>query len=334
MSTQSTPSTQSTVSTKAQTPVGQGSRRAVPVSNSAIRNPQSAIIAPLDPLSPNRPTAAPEPAAATEVLVQPSTLPVPSGGTAPAIIPEGWAGVAYWSRLVGRLEHARLAAQVMCGFSLLELHKQYRVRAGRPAKGKLPKSLVISSERDGSLGGTDVNPNASWPDLVRQHAGISDETARNYMAMAEACRPRLKKLQSGPRLRELLLLPPSSWSDDDMTLVSAAVRKLSDGRTQLDFMSELGLIKTGPNPTGGARPQGQPKSQLEQLEQTVIQVREEWLHAERHLLLVVGARFCLLNDTQVEAQIACLELCLKARRQWLNTPTTERNTGPIESLFA
>ncbi len=114
----------------------------------------------------------------------------------------------------------------MAGFALAELHEKHGIKRG----------------------GDRAKPNDSgllWSDLVKQKCGISDDTARNWMGMAKEAAKRLKKLNLDGQVtfRELMELPVDQWTDEQMTIVTSAIAKLTDGKTQLDFMRELGLAK-------------------------------------------------------------------------------------------
>lgn len=123
----------------------------------------------------------------------------------------------------------------MCGFELIELQK----RVGISAKGGRPKKLPNNLEV------------LSWPELVKQKIGKSDETSRNWMNMARAVAPRLKKLGGSWNASALLALPPSEWSEEARVQVEKTLKGVCEGQTQVDFMRELGLVKKPPGNGGG-----------------------------------------------------------------------------------
>jgi hypothetical protein len=253
-----------------------------------------------------------------------SPLPAPcSILPSPCSIPTGWHGVRYWTNMAGKFERAKLASQVMAGFELLALRKDHNVKHGGDRRSKPNVSDLIEQ--------------TPWPELVKQNAGISDDTARNYMAMAEACKPRLKKLAGSDRLRELLLQPPSQWTADDYTLIEATVHKITDGKTQLEFMWELGVAKKpqGSGATGGYRPAlGEPvKLTLEQqLEESKRLAAEDFDYI---ISLFTGywSKFSILEDWAIEGQIGILEQQIAARRAWLKQPAGKRTTDAVEKTL-
>lgn len=165
-----------------------------------------------------------------------------------------WDAVRYWVGTSARFAQASLACQVMAGFALRELHAASKIKPGNPnpetGRGnQLPNDSVIDH------GGK------SWPEIVKAEAGISDDTARNWMAMADKLKSKWKKLPIKDRLSALMTVAPSQWQETDAKLISDAVHKATDGRTQLEFMWELGIAKKpqgsgarGRKPGEGGRP--------------------------------------------------------------------------------
>jgi hypothetical protein len=153
-----------------------------------------------------------------------------------------WAQVRTWLDGAGKFEQCRLACLVMVGLHLLDLHKQHGIAAGRP---------------DNSAKLAEFTP---WEELIAKETkgfgskgvGLSETSARRCMAMAREALPRLKKF---PALRgiNLLNMPISDLDGAQKDALFEGVRKLIDGRSQLDFMTELGLVKApqGSGATGG-----------------------------------------------------------------------------------
>jgi hypothetical protein len=160
----------------------------------------------------------------------------------------------------GRFEKCKLACQVITGFDLIELRKLHgRTEGGRPETSK-------------RLGG--FQP---WDDFVKGEFGISDETARTWMKMAEKAKPRLKKLGLGNAkgLAQLLEKSPSQMNAEETGILTSAVTRLTDGLTQLDFMRDLGLLPKIPK-LGGARPKGKKPTPEEQLAQDIALAQQNW----------------------------------------------------------
>jgi hypothetical protein len=253
-------------------------------------------------------------------LVPPALHSFSGGGSAPSVPSiSGWDGVRYYADLAGKFERAKLACQVMAGFELIELRKAPSIRQGRRTD--------LTSPNDSEKLQT------TWPELVKEFAGISDDTARNWMAMAAAVKPRLAKIADGPdRLREILALPPSAWDSPAIELVSSAVHKITDGKSQLEFMFDLGLIKQSAAGTGGARPAKTQLAPSDALTQRAALAREAWQTINTSLY-GYGTQFTLLDRGAIEIQIATLEEELKARKTWLQNPTAE-NLPAIENILS
>lgn len=246
---------------------------------------------------------------------RPSSLPSPSFDLE---VTGDWVRVRRYSEAARQFGRAQVACQVLAGLELIELRKQNRVRAGRPADATAPQ----------------------WPDLVAEHAGISDDTARNWIRMAEGVRPRLKKLAGvGAMFRELLEVPLHQLSVEQHHLLEQAVHKATDGMTQIEFLRELGIAKqpAGHGATGGDRGgRRPPKSLVPPTEEAMQAVaRADWVQIET-VLDASRANFALLNDFEVEAQIAVFELHIRARRAWLRVPKKDRNPetfGAVADMF-
>lgn len=121
-------------------------------------------------------------------------------------------------------QRASLAAQIMAGFELAELNKIYN-RQGK-------RSDLTLSHDDTKL---------SWEEALKQHLGIGKMTAWRWMEMAKAAKPRLAK--SDLQLGAILEKHPGALTGPEQELLRHAVHKISDGRTQMEFMLEEGIIK-------------------------------------------------------------------------------------------
>jgi hypothetical protein len=147
-----------------------------------------------------------------------------------------WDAVRYWVGVSTRLKHADLACQVMAGFALVELKQASRVRRGRPEK-EFPHDAGINGQPTGN------QHRDAWGIVVARESGVSEDTAGRWMAMALGVRARWAKLPVMDRLSALMSAPPSQWVEADAAMIASAVRDVTDGKTQLDFMAELGICK-------------------------------------------------------------------------------------------
>jgi hypothetical protein len=125
--------------------------------------------------------------------------------------------------------------QVLAGMEMIDLKGELGfVQGGK--RGQKPHDAVF----------------ASWGEYVAAELGISDDTARRWMDMGKAIKPRLKKL--GGELERLpLALPQSEWKPEQHSLLEEAVKKMTDGETMASFMMELGLAKKPAGSSGGKR---------------------------------------------------------------------------------
>jgi len=230
-----------------------------------------------------------------------------------------WDTVKYWAELAAKFSHASVAAQVMAGFALNELKKANNIKPGNPHRGQLPNDLVIKT----------------WPELVAEFAGISDETARNWMRMADGVKAKWKKLAPQEKLKALMSVSPSQWSEDDTKLVTASLHKIADGQTQTDFMRELGLAKKpSKNPNAGDYEHGKKKAlttaeaaaEIERMALEDSVKMGEWIRASNR-------SFVNVSDLEVSVQCSLLEEALKVRNKWLATPKAKRDAAQIDAML-
>lgn len=234
--------------------------------------------------------------------------------------PATWDTVKYWADLSSKFQHASVAAQVMAGFALNELQKTHGTKPGK-------RTDLATSPND--------SERLNWSDLVKEQAGISDDTARNWMHMAKGVKAKWKKLAPQDRLKALMAVSPSQWSEKDMKLVCDSLHKVTDGKSQLDFMRELGLAK---KPRGNNDPTPGPARKLTTAELS-DQAKAQALEDSGRMGQVVknsNANFFLLtggNDMELDAQISVLEFALKLRRLWAKTPKAKRDAKTIEAMI-
>lgn len=194
-----------------------------------------------------------------------------------------WSRAERWLTAIKQLEVSRLAAQVMAGFELIHLHEHYRIKPGKRT------DLMNLPHRVGG----------SWEELVKERLSISDQTAWRWMEMAKAARPRLKKLggENVGALIELMLTNPAAVPAEQIEEVQAAVSKLTDGRSQVEFMAELGLVKApqGSAAKGGRlEPKHAPVAELNPAEQEAL--TKQIAHDNYHRLVAhLDTELCQLH---------------------------------------
>jgi len=260
-----------------------------------------------------------DPIMKTKNLNQSLVPAAPAIGSSVTLVdgPATWQGVKYWADMAAKFQHASVAAQVMAGFALCELRKAHGTNQG--------KRTDLTSPHDAEK--------LDWPELVEQHAGISDDTARRWMLMAEGIKARWKKLAPQARLKELMSVAPSDWNEKDTKLVTDSLHKVCDGQGQLEFMRELGLAKkpTGNTTTTNRTPPGKLSA-----EEQAAQLLALALQDSGHLGNAVTAcnkSFVLLEDLEINAQIALLERAIKLRNAWVSQPKSKRDVSVIEKML-
>lgn len=270
----------------------------------------------------HEPNQTPEVEVITDKVAAPSPGAMATIGSDVRI--EGTAASARrWIDMASRFARAETACRVMVGFELIALRQGLGVRRG--------------GDR-----GSGANPNCSglnWETFVRQEVGISDDTASTYIRMAEAVKPRLKRLPGiGALIRSILETPIGQLTDDQSKLLADAVHKVADGKTQLEFMFELGIAKLpqgsaakGGN-LGGGRPARDPIADREALE---AMARGDWLKV-MNTLQVARTNFTLLTEEERRAILAALNTYVAAIKRWDSAPESARNEillAEIAQLF-
>lgn len=236
-----------------------------------------------------------------------------------AVDPEmRWATVREHVALATKFAHGQLACQVVAGMELAALKKEFGISAGRPST-KLPHGAVIKIPH--------------WDDLVKERAGISDDTARRWIAMAEGIKKKWKNLPSASLLRMLVQSPPSQWSDDDTKAIFTALHKCTDGLTQMEFMLDIGVAKKPSGGKGGAHGGGKKKLSLEEATEVKRQLASTDFAEAAQILDDLRESFTLLTDDEITAQIAALERSIKARLKWLSKPAAKRTIDEVAEFF-
>ncbi len=246
---------------------------------------------------------------------------ITAAGKMPVAITGTWDGARRWRDAAVMMEEGKLFCQVMLGFELIALRASLNVTRG--------SSTDVSKVSTSGY---------NWTDLVEKELGIAHSTAYRMMEMAEAAKGRLKKL---PELRDFdpTAVAVSALPAEKLGALKTAVKKITDGQTQVSFSRDLGIAKLpqGSGATGRAKGEGGPgpkPTATEQAELMIQRAREDWLSVEQDLLGGYKELFTLLPDTEVDAQIAALTKALDARRLWMRTPAEKRDPTVIGQIFA
>lgn len=232
-------------------------------------------------------------------------------------------GARRWLDSARRLEEAKIFCQVMLGFELRVLWTA-AIKHGGDRKSDEAKS-------------SRKNCDLITHDQICEALKLSEGSIRNYMAMADGCAPRLRKLP-GLQGFDPATTPIAALPEKTQTALTTAVRKLTDGKTQVEFMRELGIAKLPPGAGATGRPKGEggrpPAPSLgEQAEIMREMAAKDWAYLDDLLLHGYRSKFTLLNDAQVIGQIAALETALGARKTWLKTPAEKRDPHAAEKQF-
>lgn len=239
--------------------------------------------------------------------------PVPVAGT--------WESARTWLDRAAYAEATALWCQMMLGFELAALQYEHGETRGRPSGGNKPKALVFSRPQP-------------FYEMVTERLGISDETARNLIRMAKAAVPRLRKLPDlrdfDPCQHRIGLLP-----EPQLVSLNAAVFKLTDGLTQIEFMRELGLVKAahGSGARGGYKPAVKDAPSVTELAEAEAKAARENFVMLSQIVGTKPERFTLLPDEEVKAELAVLEIAATARRKWLSQPMGHRDPSVVTELF-
>lgn len=222
--------------------------------------------------------------------------------------PETWEQARKFLKASHQFEQFKLYSQAMAGIELRAILKREGMGHG-------------GSKKEGQ---------ETFAQLVERELGISDRHARRLMEMGDMIKKKLKRLQG---LGEFSVGDISIDQLDaaQSEALSAAVKKLTDGKTQSELMEELGVYKSSKGGTGGSRDKSEPRGAESELQiQTDIASRD-WAHIEQ-LLRAYAAKFILLDDVACKAQISALESHLSFRSKWLSKPRADRS--PEETAAA
>lgn len=187
-----------------------------------------------------------------------------------------------WRQAEEGFEHCTLLARVMQGLCLTDLRKLHGSE-----KGGRPKT----SE---SFGGF-----SPWSDYIKSKWGFTDDTARARIQLAEAAKPRLKKLAENAQkgLGAILDKPFSQLSEGEFDSLKSVTHKLTDGKTNRMLQEELGLFKgDAGKKKGGARDKSgagkgiTPEQEAAESYQSIVQALDGFFAENFHTLLTPDQR--------------------------------------------
>jgi hypothetical protein len=182
--------------------------------------------------------------------------------------------------------------KVKCGVALLAAKQRLGVKQGSRADLSQDPRLA-----DG------------WAGYLRNHCGLSEETARRWMDVAKKAKAKAAKLAGIDPVKMLHLEgTPEQWG-----LVLGALQKVCDGETMSSLGKDLGLI-TGPV---GAHAKGGSNDGTSDTEKKLDPTcpPENWRHGED-----VWAAYANGDDTQRTAMDHWLPIIEQAQEHGLASP--------------
>lgn len=231
--------------------------------------------------------------------------------------------------LVPRTPEARdvMAAEQVRISTIKHAHEQYQ----QSRTNMVVFAFVIGFEL---LGQKDAMPHGRFEEWCEVNLPeISDSARKRYMKFSIELQRRHKEL--GPEARALLLAGVDGGEvvrQENQTKLGEQIYELTDGASLTSLYKETGVI---PQPKKRAPAERKPAKKLtpdEAVRQRQKVARENWLHIET-ALKGNGIAFCLLEDLEVQAQVAVLEQQLSVRKKWVNTPVKKRDARALEKLL-
>lgn len=174
----------------------------------------------------------------------------------------------------------------------------------------------------------------TWEEFCSKELRISDETARIYLQLADQARPKLRHLGSLDALiNDLLATPVSQLPLAQYDLLTNAVNKITDGKTQLELFRDWGLAKKAPVPaTGGALGgAGAPRHQPTE-EEIREAARRSWTDIMASVLREKDS-FTALDDAHQEALQLHLEALLNGLKWWKALRPSQRGPATRRELL-
>lgn len=205
-----------------------------------------------------------------------ATLISPAETSALAAIEGAWGEARRLADLVKDYSRAGNAGKAFCGLTLSHLREHYF--GPRSTKGGRPSKTARSAE-----GG-------SWESMLADKVGITDETASNWMKMAEAV--QAIAAAQGLDLQATCKTLHWEWTPEEKALIDDTFQQLCKDKTQrqllqADFLSNLGFLNNQEtygtnNPLGknGGKKQ-LPRSPAAMLEERRILARLDFYGCEK-----------------------------------------------------
>lgn len=212
------------------------------------------------------------------------------------------------------MAHGMAAIAVVLGAELQRLHKLFGVRAGRPGLNSQPRLGI------------------KWADVVERELGVSDETARRWMHLAEQAKQRIPDFR--PIAEKLLATPLGSLPDLQRAELVERTRKMlpEDGARQLMF--DWGVVRK-PKAIGGNTYDHSQKGKGKTPGLSPDEVRERLrtfcAETSNHVATIHNQRMhVVLTDAELDTLADNCEALLETVRTWRRTPKGDRAAALAE----
>lgn len=246
--------------------------------------------------------------------------PVIAGGAKEIVVAGSVENARKYLDAAAKFARCSAAMQVMAGFEMSELKKLGGwVQGGRRGQNRSDCGFA---------------QHETWEAFCRSELGVGERTAAAYIAMADAAKPRLRKVEGfAGLLEEILSQPVTALSEEKKNLLTEAVKKITDGRTQMELFEEWGISKKRPVPgTGGALGgAGAPRHQP-----TEEDVREAARRSWTDIMAMVTREkdsFTALDDAHQEALQLHLEALLGGLKWWKALRPSQRGPATRRELL-
>lgn len=198
--------------------------------------------------TPPTPSAAPGGAPTSEqptqalTVVAPGTLSADLEVITEPTLNEDFATARVYLQSARAMAQGAAAMTILLGCELKHLHKKHGIQQGGDRRSDQNRFVSV----------------LKWSDIVKQELGISDDSARNYMALAEAAKSRIAEFE--PIALSLLDTPLGSLPEIKRAeLLEKTKELLPPTYTVQQLMWDWG-VQRKPKRTGGHHPrQGPPK---------------------------------------------------------------------------
>lgn len=160
---------------------------------------------------------------------------------------------------------------------------------------------------------------------------IPESTAQYYATLTTGIKGRCLTVRR--LLEEPQLIASGEFAAADIEKINKVVHDQFDGKTITAIARECKAIRQAKKPGDVAHVKPKKLSLAERHAEAVKLAQVDWKALEQQGM-GYAERFTLLEDIEVQAQIATLEILLTARKQWVDAAKKNRDAKAIKELFA